>query len=180
MQHREERIGDVDVQQPKSQGRVSIRPTVLIGLGGTGKEVLRRLRRMFYEKYRRPGLPVMEYLWFDTDIRNIDITGKKTDRLDEQIDFSAQEKIDGSVSPAELESYRSNRGSVPPYLVVVSRCPRHYFLNGYYARGWADATLWPIGFFSPLRQTSRSNTEKGRARNECGCQGADAEGRTIF
>ena len=113
MLHREERIGDVDVQQPESQGRVSIRPTVLIGLGGTGKEVLRRLRRMFYEKYRRPGLPVMEYLWFDTDIRNIDITRKKIDRLDGQIDFSAQEKIDGSVSPAELESYRSNRGVHP-------------------------------------------------------------------
>ena len=55
---------------------IDIRPTLLIGLGGTGKEVLRRLRRMFYEKYRVVGLPVMEYLWFDTDIRNESLSGE--------------------------------------------------------------------------------------------------------
>ena len=90
--------------------RVSIRPTVLIGLGGTGKEVLRRLRRMFYEKYRMVGLPVMEYLWFDTDIRNIDIMRNETDLLDRRIDFFAEEKIDGRVMPQSLEGYRNNKG----------------------------------------------------------------------
>ena len=104
-----ERIGGAQ----KREGRVSIRPTVLIGLGGTGKEVLRRLRRMFYEKYRMPGLPVMEFLWFDTDISNVDITGKETDLLDRRIDFSAREMVDGSVKPQELEGYRNNRGMYP-------------------------------------------------------------------
>lgn len=97
----------------KGEKQVSIRPTVLIGLGGTGKEVLRRLRRMFYEKYRMPGLPVMEFLWFDTDIRNVDITGKDTDLLDRRIDFSAREMVDGRVGPQELEGYRNNRGMYP-------------------------------------------------------------------
>ncbi len=104
-----ERLGGAQ----RGEGRVSIRPTVLIGLGGTGKEVLRRLRRMFYEKYRMVGLPVMEYLWFDTDIRNIDIMRNETDLLDRRIDFSAREKIDGRVMPQELEGYRNNKGMYP-------------------------------------------------------------------
>ena len=104
-----ERLGGA--QQEKK--RVSIRPTVLIGLGGTGKEVLRRLRRMFYEKYRMVGLPVMEYLWFDTDIRNIDIMENETDLLDRRIDFSAGEMVDGRVMPRELEGYRNNKGMYP-------------------------------------------------------------------
>ena len=104
-----ERLGGAQ----RGESQVSIRPTVLIGLGGTGKEVLRRLRRMFYEKYRMAGLPVMEYLWFDTDIRNIDIMMNKTDLLDRRIDFSPTEKIDGSVMPQELEGYRKNKGLYP-------------------------------------------------------------------
>ena len=104
-----ERLGGAQ----RGEGRVSIRPTVLIGIGGTGKEVLRRLRRMFYEKYRMVGLPVMEYLWFDTDIRNIDIMRNETDLLDRRIDFSAREKIDGRVMPQELEGYRNNKGMYP-------------------------------------------------------------------
>ena len=104
-----ERLGGAQ----RREGQVSIRPTVLIGLGGTGKEVLKRLRRMFYEKYRLIGLPVMEYLWFDTDIRNIDITGKDTDLLDRRIDFSAREMVDGRVMPQRLEGYRHNKGMYP-------------------------------------------------------------------
>ena len=113
-----ERIGGAQ----RGEDRVSIRPTVLIGLGGTGKEVLRRLRRMFYEKYRMPGLPVMEFLWFDTDIRNIDITRKETDLLDRRIDFSAREMVDGSVGAARTRRIPQKQRDVPPYLVVVSRC----------------------------------------------------------
>ena len=104
-----ERLGGAQ----RGEGRISIRPTVLIGLGGTGKEVLRRLRRMFYEKYRMVGLPVMEYLWFDTDIENINSMGNETDLLERRIDFTAREKIDGSVMPRELEAYRNNKGMYP-------------------------------------------------------------------
>ncbi len=92
---------------------VNIRPTLLIGLGGTGKEVLRRLRRMFFEKYRYPGHPVMEYLWFDTDIRAQDITGKAPDLIDRKIDFTEPEKIDGRIQPAAFEEYRRNQGAHP-------------------------------------------------------------------
>jgi hypothetical protein len=43
-----------------------IRPTVFIGLGGTGKEVLLSLRRKVYEKFCKPSLPCASFLWVDT------------------------------------------------------------------------------------------------------------------
>lgn len=46
-----------------------IRPTLFLGLGGTGKEVLLRLRRKFYERWGVTGLPCTSYLWMDTDQR---------------------------------------------------------------------------------------------------------------
>lgn len=92
---------------------INIRPTLLIGLGGTGKEVLRRLRRMFYEKYRVVGLPVMEYLWFDTDIRNESLSEEAPDELDRLIDLAIAQKIDGRVQPEELAGYRRNKKAYP-------------------------------------------------------------------
>ncbi|NKB71913.1 MAG: hypothetical protein GKR89_32965 [Candidatus Latescibacteria bacterium] len=105
------RIGQV--QPVQENATVNIRPTLLIGLGGTGKEVLMRLRRMFYEKYRRSGLPVMEYLWFDTDINNVNINKEEPDFLDSNIAFTAQEKIDGRVLTEQLNEYRKTKGAYP-------------------------------------------------------------------
>ena len=47
-------------------------PTLLIGLGGSGKDVLLRVRRLFYERHGRRadgsvGFPVVGYLALDTD-----------------------------------------------------------------------------------------------------------------
>ena len=100
-------------QAKKENQTINIRPTLLIGLGGTGKEVLRRLRRMFYEKYRVVGLPVMEYLWFDTDIRNESLSGEAPDELDRLIDLTISQKIDGRVQPEELAGYRRNKNAYP-------------------------------------------------------------------
>ena len=42
--------------QPQ-QNLVAISPTLVIGLGGSGKAVAMRLRRMFYERYGEPAFP---------------------------------------------------------------------------------------------------------------------------
>ncbi|MCC7431515.1 hypothetical protein IT568_11770, partial [bacterium] len=64
---------------------VPVKPTLFIGLGGSGKEVLIRLRRLFYEKYRMVGLPIMEFLWFDTDTAAGGIGGRRFDLIDEKV-----------------------------------------------------------------------------------------------
>ena len=47
---------------------IRIRPTLLIGLGGTGGDVLLRIRRRFYEKFGSlEEFPIVSYLWVDTD-----------------------------------------------------------------------------------------------------------------
>lgn len=47
---------------------IRIRPTLLVGLGGTGGDVLLRIRRRFYEKFGRlEEFPIVGYLWIDTD-----------------------------------------------------------------------------------------------------------------
>ena len=47
---------------------IRIRPTLLVGLGGTGGDVLLRVRRRFYEKFGNlQEFPIVGYLWVDTD-----------------------------------------------------------------------------------------------------------------
>jgi len=52
-------------------------PTLILGLGGTGKDVLLRIRKMFFERYgKNPfggiGFPVIGYLAIDTDDQKLD------------------------------------------------------------------------------------------------------------
>jgi hypothetical protein len=57
-----------------------IRPTLFLGLGGTGKEVLLRVRRRFWERFREKGLPCTRYLWIDTDTRALNAQGLELDK----------------------------------------------------------------------------------------------------
>lgn len=75
----------------------SVAPTIIVGLGGTGKEVLLRLRRRFFERYNVFGFPTVAYLWVDTDTRNVDIDDKPLDHIMEQVMFREEEKVDAQV-----------------------------------------------------------------------------------
>lgn len=47
---------------------IGMTPTVVIGLGGTGKEVLLKVRRMIVESYRSlDALPIVSFLHVDTE-----------------------------------------------------------------------------------------------------------------
>ena len=53
-----------------------VAPTLLIGLGGTGKDVLLRIRRMFYERHGKRadgsiGFPIVGYLALNPNARYI-------------------------------------------------------------------------------------------------------------
>jgi len=98
---------------PAKIAPVPFHPTVIIGLGGTGKEVLLRLRRKFFEKYRRPGLPVISYLWIDTDLRDIALDGQRVDYISDEIRFQPTEMVDAQVSSESFITYFRNRNAYP-------------------------------------------------------------------
>ncbi|MDX1998653.1 MAG: tubulin-like doman-containing protein [Thermoanaerobaculia bacterium] len=74
-------------------------PTLLIGLGGTGKEVLLRLRRLLVERYGNLNqLPFLQFLHLDTDstmnaIEQYDLKASD-DPLFPKVSFSSAERID--------------------------------------------------------------------------------------
>jgi len=46
-----------------------ITPALIIGIGGTGKEIIYNIRRRFYQEYGVVGFPVTRYVEMDTDSR---------------------------------------------------------------------------------------------------------------
>ncbi|MBK6538230.1 MAG: tubulin-like doman-containing protein [Ignavibacteria bacterium] len=79
-------------------------PTILIGLGGTGKEVLLRIRRQFVEKYGAiTEFPIISYLYIDTDNAPSEESGiaRERDYLINEIDFQPSEKIFHPVNPSD-------------------------------------------------------------------------------
>ncbi|HEX8174607.1 MAG TPA: tubulin-like doman-containing protein [Pyrinomonadaceae bacterium] len=98
--------------QTQEQILGAIRPTLFIGLGGTGKEVLLRLRRKFYERLGRPGLPCTAYLWADTDTRDVMAQGERMDEIYQAVTFQPHEQItllEGKVG-TNLSGMFTNRG----------------------------------------------------------------------
>lgn len=88
-------------------------PSIMIGLGGTGKEVLLRVRRQFAERYGSLNdFPITSYLYIDTDNAPPEESGLARDRdyLINEIDFQPSEKIFNPVNPSD---YIQSLNSVP-------------------------------------------------------------------
>ncbi|MCX6625124.1 MAG: hypothetical protein NTY38_29505, partial [Acidobacteria bacterium] len=71
---------------------IAYRPALFLGLGGTGKEVLLRLRRRFYERFRTVNVPFARFLWVDTDTRAVDARGEKLDEVFSAVGFGPEEQ----------------------------------------------------------------------------------------
>jgi len=78
---------------PEQDERGYIFPTLFIGLGGTGKEILIRLRRKFYERFGKASLPCTGFLWIDTDIRAVGARGEPLDEIYKIVNFRDNEQI---------------------------------------------------------------------------------------
>jgi hypothetical protein len=78
-------------------------PTLIIGLGGTGKEVLLRLRRMIVERYGSLGrLPFLRFMHLDTDknqtaSEQYDLRAAD-DPLFREVQFTNSERIDLTIA----------------------------------------------------------------------------------
>ncbi len=68
-----------------------VKPTIIIGIGGSGGDILLRVRKRFYERYGPLSeFPIVSYLWLDTDATEKDVgAGIFT----EQISFAPSEKL---------------------------------------------------------------------------------------
>jgi hypothetical protein len=65
-------------------------PTLIIGLGGTGGDILLRIRKKFFEKFGGiEEFPIVSYLWFDTDKNYKDVGAKQ---FAKKVDFSNNEE----------------------------------------------------------------------------------------
>jgi hypothetical protein len=71
-----------------------MKPTVLIGLGGTGGDVLLKVRKKIFERYGSPSnFPVVQFVYVDTDTTNQHIDSQ----LVEEFKFNPQERVDAIV-----------------------------------------------------------------------------------
>ena len=95
----------------QGEGRGAVRPTLLIGLGGSGKEVLLRLRRLFWEKYQVTGWPVMEYLWFDTDQTPGGLFGRAPDHIDQRVELNPDERVEAGIPRSRTETIWNSRST---------------------------------------------------------------------
>ncbi|HEY0760107.1 MAG TPA: tubulin-like doman-containing protein [Acidisarcina sp.] len=69
------------------------RPVLFLGLGGTGKEVLLRLRLRLYERFRTFNVPFARFLWIDTDTRATDARGQDLSSALASVSFDEHEKF---------------------------------------------------------------------------------------
>ncbi|MEO8666235.1 MAG: tubulin-like doman-containing protein [Ignavibacteria bacterium] len=97
-------ILDISAKEKLELKTQELMPTIIIGLGGTGKEVLLRLRRQFVEKYGSINdFPIISYLYIDTDNAPSEESGiaRERDYLINDIDFQPSEKIFHPVNPSD-------------------------------------------------------------------------------
>jgi len=103
-QHDPGLILDLSAKEKLELKTQELMPTIIIGLGGTGKEVLLRIRRQFVEKYGSINeFPIISYLYIDTDNAPSEESGiaRERDYLINEIDFQPSEKIFHPVNPSD-------------------------------------------------------------------------------
>ena len=85
----------------------TINRTVCIGLGGTGRDVLMRIRRLIVDRYGNfKQLPVISFVHIDTDKAASKVTGLKTGNSYHGVDlrFTDAEKVSASMSRSEVNN----------------------------------------------------------------------------
>ncbi|MEW6733603.1 MAG: tubulin-like doman-containing protein [Acidobacteriota bacterium] len=76
--------------------QVKVTPTLIIGIGGTGGEVLLRIRKRFFEKYGLlENFPIVNYLWIDTDLTEKDVGARL---FADQVKLSQSEKVMATIA----------------------------------------------------------------------------------
>lgn len=79
-------------------------PTVFIGVGGTGKQVLMRFRKRLFERHRKPRPDHSRFLLLDTDMQALVPRGERAeDYKDALLDPAQGECVKCGISPGEYD-----------------------------------------------------------------------------
>lgn len=84
----------------------SIRRTVCIGLGGTGRDVLMLIRRLIIDRYGKLSeLPIVSFVHLDTDREAGESTGLRTGNIyrGENLIFTPSEKLSATMKSQEID-----------------------------------------------------------------------------
>lgn len=85
-----------------------INRTICIGLGGTGRDVLMRIRRLIVDRYEDlNNLPIVSFVHIDTDKAATQVTGIRTGSTYHGIDLSFREaeKVSATMSSSEVTMF---------------------------------------------------------------------------
>lgn len=147
-----------DTTTAPEQVASQLSPTLLIGLGGTGKDVLLRVRRRFFERYGRRadgalGFPIVGYLALDTDPGAFDrLEGEgPSDFVLRNIQFKrggTPEAIDCTVEPRQLEDYfRGGEQSYPHLFRWLPPGLKRFGANGIVGGAGQNRLFGRLAFF---------------------------------
>jgi len=85
-----------------------INRTICIGLGGTGRDVLMRIRRLIVDRYGDlSNLPIVSFIHIDTDKAASQVTGIRTGSTYHGVDlsFKSAEKVSATMSSDEVTTF---------------------------------------------------------------------------
>lgn len=115
-----------------------INRTVCIGLGGTGRDVLMRIKRLIVDRYGDlTNLPIVSFVHIDTDKTATQISGLRTGSTYHGVDlsFTDAEKISATMTSTEVNNFlqgvekRSNYERQGPYDHIMRWFPPQLLRN---------------------------------------------------
>jgi len=115
-----------------------INRTICIGLGGTGRDVLMRIRRLIVDRYGDLSeLPIVRFVHIDTDKAATQVSGLRTGSTYHGVDLSFRdsEKVGATMTSAEVTNFvqglerRSNYDRKGPYDHIARWFPPQLLRN---------------------------------------------------
>jgi len=115
-----------------------INRTICIGLGGTGRDVLMRIRRLIVDRYGDLSkLPIVSFVHIDTDKAATQVSGLRTGSTYHGVDLSFREaeKVTATMTSAEVTNFvqgmerRSNYDRQGPYDHIARWFPPQLLRN---------------------------------------------------